>query len=84
AAAPDWYQAEVATAMSLVSTEIAAALPRLPSRRIASLTRSLIATVHGHVAFAIFRTFNMLGETAPVDAALARVREALAAAAAGG
>jgi AcrR family transcriptional regulator len=80
AAAPAWYQAEVATAMSLVTSEIAVALPDLPPRRLAALTRSLIATVHGHVAFAIFRTFNMLGEAAPVDAALARVKEALAAA----
>lgn len=78
--APLWYQGVVSTAIALVTTEIAAALPGLSPHEVASLSRSLVATVHGHCAFAIFRTFNMLGEAAPVEAALARVREAMAAA----
>jgi hypothetical protein len=36
--------------------------------------------VHGHCVFSLYRTFNLLGEAHPVEAALARVREALAAA----
>jgi hypothetical protein len=36
--------------------------------------------VHGHCVFHLYRTFDLLGETAPVEAALARVREAIDAA----
>jgi len=45
-----------------------------------ALTRSLVATVHGHAFFALNGTFEILGESAPRAAALARVRETLAAA----
>jgi len=41
-------------------------------------SRSLIATVHGHCAFAIGGAWALMGEEAPESAALARVREALA------
>ena len=78
--APDWYQALVADLMSVVAGEVAIALPGLDSAAILSLTRSLVAVVHGHCAFALYRTFDMLGETAPIDVALMRVREALEAA----
>lgn len=78
--APDWYQAAVGELMGLVEAEIAAALPRVDPAKVAALARSLVATVHGHCVFAQYRTFDMLGETAPVEAALARVREALSAA----
>ena len=80
--APAWYQAVVAELMALVAGEIAAALPGAKPPAIEALARSLTATVHGHCLFSLFKTFDMLGETAPVEAALARVREALAAAAA--
>ena len=79
-AAPGWYQETVAELMGLVAGEIAAALPATPPADVASLARSLVATVHGHCVFSLYRTFNLLGETQPVEAALARVREALAAA----
>jgi len=79
-AAPDWYQAIAAELMSVVVAEIAAALPGREPKRIVSLARSLVATVHGHCVFLLYMTFSMLGEDAPVDAALARVREALEAA----
>lgn len=78
--APDSYQALVGDIMSLVAREISVALPRSSPEAVLSLARSLVATVHGHCVFTLYRTFNMLGETAPVEAALARVREALAAA----
>lgn len=79
--APEWYQATVAELMGVVAAEIATALPRAAPGDVASLARSLVATVHGHCVFQLYRTFNLLGETQPVEAALARVREALAAAA---
>jgi AcrR family transcriptional regulator len=79
-AAPEWYQATVAELMGVVTAEIAAALPRAAADDVAQLARSLVATVHGHCVFSLYRTFNLLGEAHPVEAALARVREALAAA----
>jgi AcrR family transcriptional regulator len=80
AAAPDWYQAIAAELMAIVAEEVAAVLPGVAPVAVAALTRSLVATVHGHCVFALYRTFDMLGETAPMDVALARVREAIAAA----
>jgi AcrR family transcriptional regulator len=78
--APDWYQMVVAELMGVVGTEIAAVLPGVDPASAMALARSLVATVHGHCAFALYNTFRMLGETQPEEAALARVREALAAA----
>ncbi len=78
-AAPDWYLAVVAEVMGIAEAEIATALPRAPHAEVASLARSLVATVHGHCTFSLYRTFDLLGETSPAGAALARVREALAA-----
>jgi AcrR family transcriptional regulator len=79
-AAPDWYQAIAADLMGVVAGEIAAVLPDTEPDTVQALARSLLATVHGHCVFTLYMTFSMLGETAPVDAALARVREAIAAA----
>jgi AcrR family transcriptional regulator len=79
-AAPPWYQALAADLMSVVADEIAAVLPTRDPAQVIALARSLVATVHGHCAFAFYMTFSLLGEAAPVDAALARVREAIAAA----
>jgi AcrR family transcriptional regulator len=83
APAPDWYQVLAADLMGIVAGEIAAALPPERAAVALPLARSLVATVHGHCAFALYSTFSILGETAPIDAALARVREAIAAAAQG-
>ena len=79
-AAPMWYAKAVQEVLAIAAREIAAALPGADPARVTRLARSLIATVHGHCVFAVLRTFDMLGETAPEAAALARVREALAAA----
>jgi len=62
----------------IVIDEVARALRRVPDEAVASLTRSLIATVHGHCSFAIGGAWTLMGEQAPESAALARVREALA------
>lgn len=62
----------------IVVAEVARALGRGPDEQIAALSRSLIATVHGHCAFAVSGAWALMGEAAPEVAALARVREALA------
>jgi len=78
--APDGRQQAVAELMGVVGGEIAAVLPGVAADRTAALARSLVATVQGHCAFALYNTFRFLGETQPEAAALVRVREALAAA----
>lgn len=61
----------------LIVAEVAAALGRGADRNVQTLARSLIATVHGHCAFALSGAWALMGEDAPEAAALARVREAL-------
>jgi len=65
------------TLTELIADEVAAALRRSPDSRVHTLVRSLIATVHGHSAFALSGAWTLMGEDAPELAALARVREAL-------
>ena len=64
----------------MVEAELARALGVPDDDRLARLTRSLVAVVHGHCSFALTGTFTLLGETDPEAAALTRVRETLAAA----
>jgi AcrR family transcriptional regulator len=64
----------------IVVAEIAQALASPVDETVVALARSLIATVHGHCAFAISGAWELMGESAPERAALARVRETLAAA----
>jgi len=78
--APNWYLAVVAQVMGIAEAEITTALPHAARADVTSLARSLVATVHGHCVFSLYRTFDLLGETAPAAAALARVREAIDAA----
>ncbi len=77
---PEWYQMCVAEIMGVIETEVAAALPRASEAQVSALSRSLAATVHGHCVFMLYRTFELLAEGGPVQAALNRVREALDAA----
>ena len=70
---------ERAKLTQIVAAEIAAALPSVAEGDVARLTRSLVATVHGHCSFALTGTFALLGEEDAVGSALARVREVLAA-----
>jgi AcrR family transcriptional regulator len=67
----------------IVTREVAAALPDAAQARAPRLARSLVATVHGHCTFALNGAFALMGEDAPQALALARVRESLAACAAG-
>lgn len=64
----------------IVVHEVAAALGRAPDPDVQSLARSLVATVHGHCTFMLSGAWALMGEHAPEQAALARVRESLAAA----
>ena len=61
----------------IVIAEVANALRCPVDEQVAALSRSLIATVHGHCAFAISGAWALMGEAAPEVAALTRVREAL-------
>jgi AcrR family transcriptional regulator len=77
---PDWYGEQRAPLTGIVITEISAALPQDQRHRAPDLARSLVATVHGHCALAISGTFSLLGGDSPFEAAMERVREAMAAA----
>ncbi len=75
--APEYYRDHIRALTGIVRDEIAAALP--PERRdeAGALTRSLLATVHGHCFFTLNGTFALLGETDPLDTVQARVLEAI-------
>ncbi|MCX7283155.1 MAG: helix-turn-helix domain containing protein [Novosphingobium sp.] len=75
--APEDYQAQVRAIFDIVVAEVRLALPPARQGEADGLTRSLLALVHGHCTFAMNGTFAMLGEKAPVEAALHRVREAV-------
>lgn len=75
---PEGDQAARGALTEIIVREVAHALDRPPDDSIAALSRSLIATVHGHCAFAISGAWALMGDAAPEVAALRRVREALA------
>ena len=75
APAPDWYQDLAAELIAIVAAEIAAAVPERARPAAVPLARSLVATVHGHCVYALNRTFRLLGEAAPLDAASPRRRK---------
>jgi AcrR family transcriptional regulator len=74
---PADYQAKVTAIFDIVVREIAAVLPEARRTEAEPLARSLLATVHGHCFFTLNGTFRILGETDPLAAALARVRDAV-------
>ena len=80
AAFPERYARQRRVLTEILEREIAAVLPDDRKDRAPALARSLLATVHGHCVFALIGTFALLDERDPQGAALARVREALAAA----
>lgn len=83
-AMPDVDAAARGVLTRIIAAEIAADLGLADEDAAAPLARSLIATVHGHCAFALTGSFALMGEDRPVEAALARVREIMAAARRGG
>ncbi len=80
AAIPEELDTQRSELTEIVTSEVAAALPEANRQNAPRLARSLIATVHGHCTFALNGTFALMGETDPLELALARVRESLAAA----
>ena len=75
---PPEYDEERRVLTEIVAMEVAAALPEPRRDEAPRLARSLIATVHGHCTFALNGSFALMGETEPLELALARVRESLA------
>ena len=63
----------------IVEDEVRRALPADTDADIVRLARSLVAVVHGHCSFVVSGSFALLEEPDPQGAALARVRESLAA-----
>ena len=64
----------------IVFDEVARELPAMSDGDVEHLSRSLIATVHGHCTYELNGSFALMGEKDPVALALGRVREAIAAA----
>lgn len=79
-AMPEAFAARRGALTDVVVREVAAVLPLDMRDRAPRLARSLVATVHGHCIFALNGSFALLGETAPLDLAIARVKESLSAA----
>ena len=77
---PEEFQPDRGALAEIVVREVAAALPEGARDEAPRLARSLIANVHGHCIFALNGTFELMGVTDPVELALARVRESIAAA----
>ena len=65
---------------AIVDREVARALDRPVSADSMRLTRSLIATVHGHCVLHLGGSFALMGEADPPGQAISRVHESLAAA----
>ncbi len=78
-AMPEEEAAQRGVLTEIVTREVAAVLPEESAETVVGLARSLIATVHGHCLFALNGTFALMGEEHPLDMALARVRESIAA-----
>jgi len=79
-AMPEQFGLRRGVLTDVVVREVAAVLPVSARDCAPRLARSLVATVHGHCTFALTGSFALLGETAPLDMAIARVKESLAAA----
>ncbi len=77
---PEAYAEQRSELTEIVVHEVASVLPESARHGAPRLARSLVATVHGHCTFALNGSFALLGETEPMETALTRVRESLAAA----
>jgi len=80
---PEWYWRAISELIGIVDAEVAARLPHRSAEEAHALARSLLAAVHGHCVFDMTGTFALLGEARPVEAAVALVHGAVAAAATG-
>ncbi len=75
---PDDFLAAFEALVALMRSEVAAARAAASANEVAALTGSLVAIAHGHCMFALNGTHALFGEWSPREAALARIREALA------
>ena len=75
--APEYYRDQIRSLTGIVRDEIAAALPVKRRNEADALTRSLLATVHGHCFFTLNGTFALLGETDPLATVQVRVNQAI-------
>jgi AcrR family transcriptional regulator len=78
--APEYYREQIRLLTGIVRDEIAAVLLEDKMDEADALTRSLLATVHGHCFFTLNGTFQLLGEETPLETVYRRVLEILAAA----
>ncbi len=76
---PEEDKARRAGLTQIVEDEIRTVLPADTDADVVRLARSLVAVVHGHCSFVVSGSFALLEEPDPRGAALARVRESLAA-----
>ena len=74
---PETYAAKVEAIMEVVCNEVRRELPSAHADKAEAITRSLLATVHGHCFFTLNGTFDVLGERDPMKAVLDRVNDAL-------
>ena len=74
---PDDFAAKLTQITGLVIDEVARALPAKRRAEAASLAPSLLAIVHGHCFFMLNGTFALLGEAHPLQASIARIKQAL-------
>ena len=74
---PETYAAKVEAIMEVVCNEVRRELPSGHADKAEAITRSLLATVHGHCFFTLNGTFEVLGERDPMKAVLDRVNDAL-------
>lgn len=78
-ALPAELEQERAALTAIIDREVAAQLPGMDAGAVGRLSRSLIATVHGHCSLLLSGSFALMGEAEPVSLAQARVAEILAA-----
>ena len=74
---PETCAAKVEAIMEVVCNEVRRELPSAHADKAEAITRSLLATVHGHCFFTLNGTFDVLGERDPMKAVLDRVNDAL-------
>lgn len=73
----DEARAKRARLTDLVDAEVARFLKRETDKELQRLTRSLIATVHGHCILALGGSYAVMGEPDPMGQAIRRVHEIL-------
>lgn len=77
---PEDFTAAFSALVTLLQQQVAEVRGGGSDDETLALTGSLVAIAHGHCMFELNGTYEMFGEWRPREAALARIREALAAA----